>query len=254
MTEQGIHNLLRVRGMTLAVASALGAAAPLAFRGFGAGRVVAEALRELGLRTGRQARAADTSELSSVTLDPLVLFTTTYSTHGIPPPLQNLRLTPPLLRQRIGLVRVVDSRCEGFLRTDALMPYSIHAFFKLARLSPVACHISSSLRSGAVRSSPVATHPKRAPRPSTRSDSYGFTCRAASRSCAQCARHAGASQGFGASAAGAGSPPDAASSLALLCLGTVSLAPLNLRISAGGFVISLPRTSAGGGVQPAWSK
>ena len=39
--------------MTLAVASALGAAAPLAFRGFDAGRVVAEALRELGLRAGR---------------------------------------------------------------------------------------------------------------------------------------------------------------------------------------------------------
>ena len=39
--------------MTLAVASALGAAAPLAFRGLDAGRVVAEALRELGLRAGR---------------------------------------------------------------------------------------------------------------------------------------------------------------------------------------------------------
>ena len=39
--------------MTLAVASALSAAAPLAFRGLDAGRVVAEALRELGLRATR---------------------------------------------------------------------------------------------------------------------------------------------------------------------------------------------------------
>ena len=39
--------------MTLAVASALGAAPPLALGRFDAGRVVAEALRELGLRSRR---------------------------------------------------------------------------------------------------------------------------------------------------------------------------------------------------------
>ena len=39
--------------MTIAVASALGAAAPLALGRFDAGRVVAEALRELGLRATR---------------------------------------------------------------------------------------------------------------------------------------------------------------------------------------------------------
>ena len=39
--------------MTLAVASALGAAAPLALGRLDAGRVVAEALRELGLRATR---------------------------------------------------------------------------------------------------------------------------------------------------------------------------------------------------------
>ena len=39
--------------MTIAVASALGAAAPLASRGFDAGRVVAEPLRELGLGARR---------------------------------------------------------------------------------------------------------------------------------------------------------------------------------------------------------
>ena len=39
--------------MTIAVASALGAAAPLALGRFDAGRVVAEALRELGLRPRR---------------------------------------------------------------------------------------------------------------------------------------------------------------------------------------------------------
>ena len=40
--------------MTLAVASALGAAAPLALGRLDAGRVVAEPLRELGLRSGRR--------------------------------------------------------------------------------------------------------------------------------------------------------------------------------------------------------
>ena len=40
--------------MSIAVASALSAAAPLALRRFGAGRVVAEPLRELGLRARRR--------------------------------------------------------------------------------------------------------------------------------------------------------------------------------------------------------
>ena len=127
--------------------------------------------------------------------------------------------------------------------------------------------MSSSLRSGAVRSPPPATHPKRAARLPTRSDSYGFTCRAASRSCAQCARHAGASQGFGGAsgllslratggavslrapavsllAAGAAGSllcvSASPASLALLSLGPASLAPLNLRSKEGGLAILQP--------------
>ena len=145
------------------------------------------------------------------------------------------------------------------------MPYSRHARFKSVRLEAEACHISSSLRSGADRSSPLATQPKRAPSPATISDSYGFTCRAASRSCAQCARQAGASQGFvGASgllsclratdgagslratavsllaAGAAGSLLDGGASVALLSVRPASLAPLNFRINDGGLAILLP--------------